>query len=551
MADTTNSTDKKGTYHQIRDQYFYIEISMYNQIDKQKPLYVPFFFVDSIKIHEGLHNWITKAEIVFNADFEIFARGAQKISSDPNNTEVKAPYIDRTDGRNRMHVTIYPVDVTSNGNVISENADNPTKFPKKYWEMDLDFVVVDIQDLPTPNVQIKKRMYMLIDERYQILKEKNLEWSSATISAKKLNKQAQFLKDSEAAINPNDALKELLTLISTNGDTMEKIKIGFDKTGTIDKPNIDFDKTQEKLWDAGDASNKVLFYPTANSTALDDLFYVLSHCKSSDGYPVLLDYGRSSEDKGWHLISLSEYFKNASQEQVERIVLEDGLAPDDSASTDDTSSSTPYVPRADDSAGTQTKNFTSVVASKISKYSYSPMVSLDDARIINSPLCYYDEHTGFFNLKKKDNTAKNVIEKLKSLAQLGLYNFKKSTQKPQILINLNKTKTTGQMTKNEFAINGPYCLQVAPLNQMILDAIFLNQSVSFQALGLTLRTPGKFLFIDRVASGESNPFDDRFLGQWMMISVTHLFTQETYVTEVVANKIDSFSQLWPEEDNNY
>jgi hypothetical protein len=552
MADTTNNADQKGTYHQIRDQYYYVEISMYNQIEKQKPLNVPFFFVDSLKIHEGLHTWITKAEIVFNSDFEIFARGAQKISSDPNNTDVKAPYIDRTDGRNRIHIKIYPVDMSPDGSgAMISSSNNSTKFEKKYWEMDYDFVVYDMQDLPTPNVQIKKKMYMLIDERCQILKEKNLEWSSATMSAKRLAQQARYLKDSKAAINANDALKDLLTLVSTNGDTMEKIKIGFDQNGSIDKPTIDFDKTGQ--WDVGKDDNKVSFHPSANSTALDDMFYILSHCKSSDDFPVLLDYGRSSEDKGWHLISLSEYFKNSTKEQVERLILEDGLAPDPSESTGNTSNDTPYVPRADDSAGTQTKNFTSIVASKITKYNYSPMVALDDARIMNSPLCYFDEHTGFFNLKKKNNTAKNVIEKLKELAKLGLYNFKKSNdnQKPQILINLNKTKTSGQMTKNEFAINGPYCLHDAPLHQMLLDAIFLNQCISFQTLGLTLRTPGKFIFVDRVASGDINPFDDKFLGQWLMTKVTHLFTQETYVNEIVANKVDSYSQLWPEEDNNY
>jgi hypothetical protein len=86
---------------------------------------------------------------------------------------------------------------------------------------------------------------------------------------------------------------------------------------------------------------------------------------------------------------------------------------------------------------------------------------------------------------------------------------------------------------------------------MILDAVFLGQSISFQCLGLTLRTPGKFIFIDRLGAGEKNAFDDRFLGQWMITGVSHLFTQETYVTEVVANKIDSFSAVFPEEDPNY
>jgi hypothetical protein len=180
------------------------------------------------------------------------------------------------------------------------------------------------------------------------------------------------------------------------------------------------------------------------------------------------------------------------------------------------------------------------------------MVSSDDNRILNSPYCYYDEHDGNFYLKKEHNSVTNLIKKLKELAKKGLYNFKNSSGKtPQILLSINQTKKTGQMTRNEIALNGPFSCVYAPLVRMLLDSVFLNQSLSFQGLGLTLRSPGKFIFIDRIASSESNPFDDRFLGQWMITSVSHHFSQSTYMTEVVANKIDCFSTIWPEEDPNF
>jgi hypothetical protein len=540
---------KKGTYHQIRDQFYYIEIALYNQIDKQQPLYVPFFYVDSLKIHESIYNFITKGEIVFNSDFEIFARGGQ--NSNPSSSPVKPPYIDRTDGRNRIHIIVRPVtaNTDSNSNLSIVDPDE-SKFPKKYWEIDMDFVVADVVDLPIQNTQRKQKMYIFVEERYQILKEKNLEWSSATISAKLNGGDAARMSDTKAAINPNTMLKEFLTLVSTNNDTMPKIKVGFDsnKGETIDKPTIDFDKIDNKNWDAGDPTNLVLIYPSANSTAFDDLFTILSHCCSSDGFPVIFDYGRSSADKNWQLISLSKFFENATEDQIERLTIEDGLLPDNS---DDSIPPPPYIPRADATPGTQIKNFTSGVASRITSYNFTPMVATDDLRIMNSPLCYYDEHSGKFNLLKKDNTAEHVLNKLKQLAQKGLYTFKNSKQNPQILLNLNKTKSTGQMTRNEHAINGPFGLKIAPMIQMILDSIFLNQTLSFQCGGLTIRTPGKFVFIDRLGSGETNAFDDRFLGQWFITNVTHIFTQGDYKTELVGNKIDSFSNLWPEQDSKY
>lgn len=539
------SDTKKGSYQQIRDQYYYIEISLYSQIEGQETLYVPFFYVESLKIHECLYEYITKAEIVFISDFELFARGAQKTPGSPNNNN-KVPFIDRTDGRSRVHITLYPVDgkIDESGSfTVSENND---KYPKKYWEINYDFVVSHIYDLPVGNTQNKKKMYVLVSEQYQILKEKNIEWSSAVLSEKISGGSASRMKDSQAAINPNVGLKEFLKLVSTNGDTMPKIKLGFDEKGTIDKPNLDFDKIDETNWDAGKPGNKTLLFTTANTMALDDINDILGHCWSSDDFPVLLKYGRSSENKGWQLISLSKYFEKSVDEQVERIILEDALISD----VDDGAEQPPYIPRSDASDGSPTKNFTSGIASRIRSYKFSPMSATYDNILMNTSLCYYDEHTGTFNVKKEQNNVLKLIEKLKELANKGLYNFK-NTKNGQILLNLNKTKTEGQMTKNVYSLYGPYCLPTSPLKSLIFDSIFLNQSLSFQVLGLTLRTPGKFIFVDKAASGDNNPFDDRFLGQWWITHVSHLFTHDTYVTEVVANKIDSFSKIWPEQDNNY
>lgn len=543
------TSNKKGSYYQgPNNQFYYIEVILYNQIDGQEPLYVPFFLIESLTIHESLFNWATRGEIVFNNDFEIFLRGAPQTNFDEGNN--KSPYIDRTDGRNRLHITIYPVDVQidDNGNV-SETSNTETKFPKLYWEMNFDFVIIEVKDIPVDNNQRKKRMYIFIDERYQILKEKNLEWSSELIASKKLGFDANTnISDSQSALIPSEVLKELLTTASTNADNMPKINVGFNESGSIASPNIPLDEISTENWDTGLTSTLASFYPEANSNVVDDMNYVLAHCVSYDGFPVILDYGRSSKDKKWHLKSISKFYENSTPDQIERLIVEDGLTEDLS---DVAENVTPHIPRASNEPGSQTKNFSSIAASRITSYKYSPMVAIDDNRIQNSPYCYYDEHTGFFNLKKQQNNVQTLLTKLKELGNKGLYSFKGGNQTGQILLNINKTKAEGQMTKNVYALNGPYSNHQAPLNKMILDAIFLNQSLSFQCMGITLRCPGKFIFVDRIGAGERNAFDDRFLGQWLVTHVSHLFTQEAYVTEVVGNKIDAFAPVFPNEDSKY
>lgn len=541
------TTTKKGSYFQgPSNVFYYIEIIIYNKINNQLPTYVPFYFVDALNIHESIYQWYTKAEIIFTTEFEVMYRGSPLNSGSPD-----APYIDRTDGRNRIHIKIHPVNVKIiNGN-IAEDSDQST-FPKKYWEMDFDFVIVDSFDIPVGNNQRKKRAYTLIDERYQIISEKNIEWSSEMIAIKKSGLDMSMnLRDKDHALNPNDVLRDFLTIISTNGDTMPKINIGYNGNGNIETPNIPLDQIILTNWDIGDLSNVVNFYPGANSNsnAIEDINYILSHCVSYDRFPVILDYGRSSEDKGWHLNSISHYFEKASEEQVERLIIESSL---NNLDEKDGPLNKPYIPRAPNTTQSNTNNFTSIEASRIREYKYSPMVALDDNKILNSPYCYYDDYTGQFVIKKSENSVQTLVKKLEELANKGLYSFKGgSSYDPQIILSVNKTKATGQMTKNHYSLNGPYSNQQAPLNQMILDAIFLNQSLSFQTMGLTLRTPGKFIFIDSVNSSERNPFDDRFYGQWMITNVSHFFTQKEYITEVTANKIDSFSGIFPVENPDY
>jgi hypothetical protein len=388
---------------------------------------------------------------------------------------------------------------------------------------------------------MKKRMYKLIDERYQILQEKNLEWSVAQVAASKINngKKAYQLKDSEAALNPNIVLKEFLTIAGKDVKSSDQIKIGFTDEGTIDKPNIPFNKIANNEWEIGKDDNRMIYCSPANSTGLDDMFYILARCTDKDGYPVLLDYGRSSKDKGWKLIPLAKIFEKSVDVTVEKLIVESGVDSDK-----------PYIPRGPDSDPSDTHNFFSGIASRIQKYKFSPRVSIDDNRHKNSPLHYFNHSTGEFVIKFAKNTAKNVIDVLTQMAKKGLYTFKgNSVSTPQILLNLNKSKQFGEMLKNEFSAT-EFITETAPLNQMLLDAVFLNQAICFHAIGLTIRAPGVFINIVRPDSGEKNPFDDRFLGQWLVVKSNHMFTQNDYMTEVIAVKIDSFSQIFPQTDNN-
>jgi hypothetical protein len=540
LAKINSDLSKKGSVHQIGQQHYYIEIVMYSSIEGEEPFYVPFFMINSLEINESLHNWATKGSLTLLTQFESISRGNPNkqnsdINSDNDREIFKAPYIDRTDGRNRVSVKIFPINDDSDSDL------NLSDKPRKNWEINHDFIINQVVDLDVNNAQDKKRQYFLIDERHQMLVEKNLSWSTAIIASNKLGnvKKPWELTDYEASLTPNDVLMEFLTIAGKDSKSSEQIKIGFDDNGTIDNPNIPFNKIIEEEWDIGMSDNKLLYYSPANASALEDMYYILARCTDKEGYPVILDYGRSVENKGWQLKPLARYFEKSVDISVEKIELDIGTEP-----------ASPPVSRGPENESTNTQNFFSAVASKISKYRFSPMACLDDNRITNSPLHYFNYATGEFVIKFTKNTAKMVIDTLSYFAKKGLYSYKSNSNlDPQIILNLNKTKQLGEMLTNEFSSAGQFTPETAPLNQMILDAIFLNQIISFQSIGLTIRTPGVFINIYRSDANEPNPFDDRFLGQWLVIKTNHMFTQKDYKTEIIAVKIDSFSKIFPQIDD--
>ena len=88
---------------------------------------------------------------------------------------------------------------------------------------------------------------------------------------------------------------------------------------------------------------------------------------------------------------------------------------------------------------------------------------------------------------------------------------------------------------------------------MILNNIILNQACELTTYGLTCRTPGKFISIDRKnnLSKADNDFEDKLIGQWLLTNVTHKFTGLTYYANVVGVKMHSFKELTtfiPEND---
>lgn len=521
---------------------------MYNMISK-KPFIIPYKGVEGLVIEETLANWWVKGWIILKNDFELLERGSKetvittagtngdKQSKTLAGSKIDPLYIFRHDARNKINIRIFPI------------LGKEELVPKDKWEMNYDFIVYDVEDLPSPNCVRKSKKLYLIDERYQLFSERNISWSTSTHGpVAKISQTPWQLPDEQRTMNANMAIASIIKTAAGNDNGeqtfLSNYMVGYDDMGSIDKPNLHLDNIDKTNWNsdgelAAESEAAILYTSPANANVIDDLEYVSYFAKGSDQGPVFLRFGRTTDNKKWQLLSLSDYFSKS--EQIERLILEDGLE----------SSSNVYTSRASVTQGGSIINFTSGRASLIKKYKFVPMAAVDDARLVNRPMHHFDFSQGQFTITHTDNRAIDVISKLKEIASKGLFNFTGgSSGKPQLLLNINKTKSKGVSIVNRLSVqdHGPSNLSQI---QMIKDSIFLNQSLYFQSEGLTFRTPGKFIFVDRKDSNDFNVFDDKFLGQWFITKVTHFFTQEQYLTDVVATKIDSFNKCWEEQDSNY
>jgi hypothetical protein len=534
MADNVSNSNWKGESVLIRDQHYVFKITLYNTVTK-RPLQLPFKTIENLVIEESLTNWWTKGWITLNNNFEVIER-ATAVKGNPvsRNQEQNAFFAFRHDGRNRINIRI---DTVPNGNNLIK---------PENWSMNYDFIIYDVEDIDTDSSIVKLKKIYFIDERYQILAERNIPWSTSTHgaaaqTAKQKNISVSYLLDSERKMTPNESIKSIIQTAACNDFTLgteqqAEINVGFNDAGSISNPNISLANFDDENWSTIDSSaeNTIFYTSPANSNALNDINNMLSYAKGPENDPVFLRVNRFN--KKWSLVSLTDIFSKALQ--IERLTLQDGLEPQTKV----------YTPRAAlyDDAG-KILNVFSGRTSIMRNYKFASMAPIDDMRLTNRPIHMMDFSTGIYNIHFSKNKVDSILDNINTIGKKGLYTFEKDGSN-QVWLNINQTKSKGISLENTFLTQGSPDLMMV---KMLKDVVFLNQGLYFQSDGLTLRQPGTFLFVDRSDSSDINVFDDKFLGQWLINKVVHYFDSTKYVTDVYATKLDGLNKHWEVLDTDW
>jgi hypothetical protein len=273
--------------------------------------------------------------------------------------------------------------------------------------------------------------------------------------------------------------------------------------------------------------NRICYVAPSTFTLNDSINYLLDNYVDSNGFPAILRYNRFMD--GFQLFSYYDIFSGYDWQLKEVFTFPD---------------STNLVAPIGPARAKRQNVFNFGSFSVMNGYKHTKMAGMDSMKAINSKsVNWYNPVSKTFHTEMTKNSASVAKSQFSKLVS-GL-NSSRSTP----MFTLNKTKTTNKAIDTRY-ISGTYQSnggEVAGVCNTLKGALFLNDCISFTALGLPIRTAGTFI---EVSSNKDlqGIWEDRFLGAWFVTDVEHDIGVSTYVNNITAIKPNATENFDVPED---
>jgi len=487
----------------LNNQDYEIVITLYNTQGLAFPINPA--AMSSLVIEESALSWFKRGYIILENNENVIERRPNEFF------DKNANYKFRNDGRDLLTVSIKPV-TESKDSVLS----NQDPFPADLWELSYIFSVYDVEDIAVgPTTQKKYFKLYFWETDCQIFNETTVNWNTNNVLYQikpELRGKSAYVDDKTRKVPTGLAIKDLIKI------TLEP------KTGV---------QTFAKDWDPG--SSNIFYNPATNNFAQVDLDYLLQRHVSSNingnvegDAPILF---RDRYTKTWSLQSLSKLMSYAVKNQQTAGILqyEQFLITSENASSVIIPSlrHTPQDP-------TGMRNIYMGKSSNVANFQFVDMSSVDNTFVfISRPCASNSTKRKQFTLDFEDNE----IESIKNFFQEHYVDKFKANTKPKAQLTLNKTKTEHYSIETAFSY-GAEKLDRYPdaRNTILKSALYLNGCLNFTVPGSTFRRSNVFIGLDRVSGAIDADFDEKLLGQWFAIKVTHEFTNTGYTNSITAVK---------------
>lgn len=446
---------------------------------------LPKILFNEMAIDESFLRWGFRGYLVYDNSFEQLER--YKENGKVKNSEF---FYFRMDGTDQIIIELTPI---LNGNT---NRSKKTKKEFPIEIMTLKFVgsIYDTEDLSKATIESKQKKLYFWDSYYNKAINTNVRVSCGEYmssenfkSTSQTQKEVSALNNSERRVVATDLLRYICE----------------DKLGA---------KTSDS-WD--DGANTNFYVSPPYRTVYDDIMHISETCYDDIGYPSHFYYDRF--DEVFNVKSYKHIFDNYKTDMKEKFHFADPTKPNKGV-----------VPSRSDSENT----FTLPSFSNILTYKYTKMSGSDNMQEINTRIVSGYDTT---NKKFKTNMTWGGVESAKDLYTQMLSTFPNGNKMPLFVINEDKINNMNVIEQQALEPMGV-------VQHTIESALMLNDAVHFECLGLPNRTPGTFI---EIASDTDTQgiWEDRFLGTWFILNVTHKITANGYTNNVLAvkpNMSDSF-----------
>ena len=383
----------------------------------------------------------------------------------------------RMDGSDSIIVTMKP-DLKADS---SRSKEMMNKFPTETLDLTLFLSVYDSEDLTGD----------LIDRKYKKLYFWDSNYNTAISSNQRVSCGEYKANSGEDVTVLNNTNRKVLT-----GDLLKYICT---------------DKLGAPVSDDFESGSSLIYYTSNPSNTLNmDMQYLINASFADEGFPMWFGFDRFSQKfkfKSYHTL-----FENYTEEFRERIMFPETKAPLPSiAPIRYVSDNTWSLPSFSDIQG----------------YKYVKMSAGDNLAEYNSIMV--NSYDG--GLKTFKTTCENGhILNAKEISKKLLTTFSAEMQQPLFIINEEKIKNTK-------VVNIYDLKEYLAVKDILEGYVALNDAISFQVIGLPNRTVGTFIELDS-NSDKQGAWEDRFLGTWFVLGVTHTITTENYTNNILAVKLN-------------
>ena len=464
--------------------------------------------IKDLTIHDNINSYFQQGSMVVTNNFDLLERPTSESGSSGaasvNNTK-PVSYLFRGDSRDILRISITP---KLDQSAIAQSSESL----KTMMAMVYDFVIYNVEEIPGGTATEKYKKLYFRDIYHQILLEKKLNFSTAKLPTNTYKNSSAI----PGAVSTGAAIQELLKATFPASEGYIPTFGKFDTGGT-----------------------DIFFSSPAGYSAHDCLMYLLDRHVSvpANNYDYCI-LSIERYPKQWSLISLKECFDaayNAANDSggplfLERLLI-GGYKDNDPEQNTNNISRTPSNSVYISDVGTI--NSYSYVSAPGELTQNTVRTSVAHSYNFKNKTFYSDIGSNSFTAQQ-DIYQQNYVDNMLGDNGFPSSNLIGNTYRLNNLNIENIYSTSNNSKEQRFGV---------ARNKSLTAAIYLNNTISLTLPGATYRQTGKFIAVERTDALDSSKFDDKLLGIYLIVSVTHIFSDTTYTNEIVAVKTYNYRDL--------